>query len=489
MISARKVVQHEEMATNITSRFMGHARDTSVRQNAFVGMNLGRETFLMKIPLSQFSEISRVANERTMGAGEDVAQRPLDKAHAQRLAVYVLKGVVIGVRDAALAAGKKEKLVAACERALTLLGTQPYLALQPIVANLRDYDLSRLEEPNATVVNSANDFVCFRVPFGPGDLLFIVDGQHRLVAMQMVVEFLRYIVANQEYPKRNNLLGAVSGKPGPEDLQLWQECLQMSLTSSTVAVECHINLTSEEERQLFHDLNNLGKKVSAGMAFDFDVSNPINQFIKETLADEILSDWEVVERDVVDWDAGTVDAEKPQVARKDLVAINAILFRNKTNVKGARPQDVESFRETAKRFWRAVSEIDDLAEPDAKLKTVAAQPVVLKALARLTFEYAKGRGVSDEHLETLLEAIPQFDFSHENKLWRYYQMEEGPRKKEFPGLAAYLPPESEGNRDLGATDVFGRMRFGAKHNDIFPIIADMIRWKLKLPNRREAAAQ
>ena len=27
------------------------------------------------------------------------------------------------------------------------------------------------------------------------------------------------------------------------------------------------------------------------------------------------------------------------------------------------------------------------------------------------------------------------------------------------------------------------MRFGAKHNDIYPIIGDMIRWKLKLPNR------
>jgi len=27
------------------------------------------------------------------------------------------------------------------------------------------------------------------------------------------------------------------------------------------------------------------------------------------------------------------------------------------------------------------------------------------------------------------------------------------------------------------------MRFGAKHDDIYPILADMIRWKLDLPNR------
>jgi hypothetical protein len=27
------------------------------------------------------------------------------------------------------------------------------------------------------------------------------------------------------------------------------------------------------------------------------------------------------------------------------------------------------------------------------------------------------------------------------------------------------------------------MRFGAKHNDIYPIIGDMIRWKLDFPSR------
>jgi hypothetical protein len=29
------------------------------------------------------------------------------------------------------------------------------------------------------------------------------------------------------------------------------------------------------------------------------------------------------------------------------------------------------------------------------------------------------------------------------------------------------------------------MRFGAKHNDIFPILSDMIRWKTGLPSRRD----
>ena len=57
------------------------------------------------------------------------------------------------------------------------------------------------------------------------------------------------------------------------------------------------------------------------------------------------------------------------------------------------------------------------------------------------------------------------------------------REKQLPGLAAYLPPPEPGvNRDIGSFQ--GEyMRFGAKHNDIFPLLGDMIRWKLGLPNR------
>jgi hypothetical protein len=56
------------------------------------------------------------------------------------------------------------------------------------------------------------------------------------------------------------------------------------------------------------------------------------------------------------------------------------------------------------------------------------------------------------------------------------------------GLAAYLPPSDDGaNRDIGAFQG-GVMRFGAKHNDIFPIIGDMIRWRLGLPSRQKAVA-
>jgi hypothetical protein len=37
-------------------------------------------------------------------------------------------------------------------------------------------------------------------------------------------------------------------------------------------------------------------------------------------------------------------------------------------------------------------------------------------------------------------------------------------------------------KDIGRFDQ-GKMRFGTAHNDIYPVIGDMIRWKLHLPPR------
>lgn len=87
----------------------------------------------------------------------------------------------------------------------------------------------------------------------------------------------------------------------------------------------------------------------------------------------------------------------------------------------------------------------------------------------------------------MVDHLDDVGFDHDNPMWRYYEMKEEERSApELDGLASYLPEAgkdtSSSNRDLGAYQG-GLMRFGAKHNDIYPILADMIRWKLSLPSR------
>ncbi|MDW9468667.1 hypothetical protein GOA66_21450 [Sinorhizobium meliloti] len=444
------------------------------REDVFASFNLGSQTLTMKIPISRFIDISDVPNEGAV-APDEISQRPLDKRHAAALAVYILKGLIFAARNLRRAQGID---TSAHDEMLERMGPQSYFSLQPIVANLP----CRLDALNPTPQsNSVGDQISVRISIPAGLVMWIIDGQHRRFGLNLVLEFLRQIVNNRAYPKRGSLYPFNGEGPGisPRHLEVWRECYQLAMNHSTVTVEVHLNLDAEQQRQLFHDLNNMGKAVSSSMAFDYDNSNAVNVFIKEALIDDRLLGAPVTEKDIVDW-----ASHDGSMARKDLVAVNSILFLNRTNPKGATPVQVARMEHMARRFWQAVAAIPGFGEDQAKMKTVAAQPVLLKALAKLAYDFQAGRKADPDHLERLITGIGQIDFSHDNPMWHVYELSSEDRQRKVPGLDAYLPSD-DGNRDLGGTDEAGCMRFGAKHNDIYPILGDIIRWKLGLPNRHE----
>ncbi len=176
---------------------------------------------------------------------------------------------------------------------------------------------------------------------------------------------------------------------------------------------------------------------------------------------------------------------------KDLVGVNAIAFLNKGNIAGATPAVIEPREPAVMDLWSRIVEIPDFASNRAKEKTVAAQPVVLKALAKLAYDLNFSNRKPEnagELYQQFLSGLADVDFSHSNPMWNYYGLTDEERLNAgLTGLSSYLPDDAGGNRDIGSMQ--GEyMRFGAKHNDIFPILADMIRWSLKLPSRREIAA-
>ncbi|WP_287246886.1 DNA sulfur modification protein DndB [Mesorhizobium sp.] len=446
------------------------------REDVFASYNLGSQTLTMKVPISRFIDMSDVPNEGAV-APDEISQRPLDKKHAASLAIYILKGLIFASMNLRKLRGAD---ISAHDEILERMGAQSYFSLQPIVANLPcTWDALN---PNVQT-NSVGDPLTVRISTPAGVVMWIIDGQHRRFALNMVLEFLRQIVNNRAYPKRGSLYPFNGEGPGipPRHLDVWRECHHLAMNHSTVTVEVHLNLDAEQQRQLFHDLNNMGKSVSSSMAFDFDNSNPVNVFIKDVLIDEGLLEAPIAEKDIVDW-----ASHDGSMARKDLVAVNSILFLNRTNPKGATPVQVARMEHMARRFWQSVSAIPGFGEEQAKMKTVAAQPVLLKALAKLAYDFQAGRKADPSHLERLLAGMGTIDFSHDNPMWHVYELSPEERLRKVPGLDAYLP-DDDGNRDLGGTDEAGRMRFGAKHNDIYPILGDIIRWKLGLPNRHEDA--
>lgn len=455
--------------------------DTSEKPvKTFIGHNLGNRTFLMLLPMHEFYGMSEVANDAARD-GETVAQRKLDPAHAHKLAAYILKGLVsaaIEYRDARNMPASDEM-----HAVLRKLGPQPYMSLQPIVVNIRDCNVRGSDIRGVRLIDkSTEETTGFKVFLSQRHVLWVVDGQHRRKAMQQVFEFLEGIRSSRSYPKKGkNLVPFGDGEAvSNEEYLVWEECFERARTYCTVAVEVHLGLQADEERQLFHDLNRLGKKVDTNLALQFDNSNPVNLFIKEKLMEGL--NLGVVEADVKSW-----SDDDGRVVRKDLVAVNAILLLNRTNINGATPQMIDGRTETGVWFWDSVRSIEGFGEERAREKTVAAQPVVLKALAKLVFDFSfsnRRPDDGDDLTERLLSSLDEIDFSHANPMWRYYSLSDEERAVAgLEGLSDYLPLDETGNRDIGSYQG-DFMRFGAKHNDIYPILGDMIRWKLQLPSRR-----
>ncbi|HXR97601.1 MAG TPA: DNA sulfur modification protein DndB [Terriglobales bacterium] len=459
----------------------GDSGDTKL--TVFMGNNLGYPTLETKLPIYDLFRLSDVANERGPdNDGSVVAQRKLDPVHARGLALYTLKGLIKAAIRERAKCGKP--ITEAHQRIQRILGVQPYLSLQPIVANLRTAGPGG-SSIRGEVVKAANgDVVGYRFWLSQRDILWVVDGQHRRMGLEFVFKFLDDVRLHQKYPPKKQSLYMFDGEDRsvpPDELNVWLECLEVARGICTVALEIHLGLSIEEERQLFHDLNNLAKKVERSLALEFDMANPVNAFLRTELIEKQRI--AVTNTDSKDW-----EGDSGEMTRKELVAVNAQLILNKTNVSSATPTLVEGKLEVAKRFWEAVLASPNFGEPGAKRQTVLAQPVVLKALAKLVYDFAFGRQRNNDHLEAVLDGITDIDFSHENPMWRYYDLSDAERAQHgLEGLTDYLPASDEGkNRDIGAFDsVKGWMRFGPKHNDIFPILGDMIRWKLGLPNRHD----
>jgi hypothetical protein len=450
--------------------------------NVFIGHNLGHRVFTMAVPFRKFHDISDVANDREAGP---VAQRPLDPNHAKKLAVYMVKGLVSAAKMRRIGLGKE--VSESFDEIMRTLGEQPYFSIQPLVCNIRNVP------PGGTGTNgirglrletTTGETAGFKIFLSERHVLWVIDGQHRRHAADMALDFLDQVRQSGKYPGKGAVLFAEKGRQVTEgEMRVWNEAYDAARSYATLTIEVHLGLDISQERQLFHDLNRLGKKVDPSMALQFDSSNPVTQFIKRQLAGDLAMQLSDVEGK--DWSEDT-----GALVLKDAVAVNAVAFLNKGNIAGATPAVVEPREPAILKMWSRIIEVPDFGADRAKEKTVAAQPVVLKAIAKIAYDlnFSNRRPENGPDLyEKFLDALPELDFSHTNPMWRYYEMSAGERLDNgLEGLADYLP-EDDGsvNRDIGLYQG-GFMRFGAKHNDIYPVLADMLRWSTGLPSRREA---
>lgn len=261
------ITQHQELDDLDALTADGDVNETPL--NVFIGHNLGHRVFTMSVPFRQFHSLSDVANDREAGP---VAQRPLDATHARNLAKYMLKGLTSAALMRRTIQAKPE--LEAFDSVLNALGNQPYFSLQPMVCNIRNIPYGGNGNGGIRGIRlqtNSGETAAFKVFLAERHILWVIDGQHRRAAADMVMEFLQAVRQSGRYPGKAPLLYPEKGKEiSSDEMQVWNEAYDAARAYATLSVEVHLGLNVDQERQLFHDLNKLGKKVNTSQALQFD---------------------------------------------------------------------------------------------------------------------------------------------------------------------------------------------------------------------------
>lgn len=436
-------------------------------------MNLGYPTMRTDMDIGTFIAQSEIGNDPIKG---EITQRPLDSHHAQRMALYVLKGVLqYAINERKLQGKPVPKHI---EEVFAALGTQPYFAWSGVTVSLRE--ASGNIEIEGERDERTGEFV---IVLSFNQIFWVIDGQHRREAWERVFVFLMHIIKEGRYSRSKGKGGFIpteflTEEQLPEEvIQFWREALAYYRERMSVSMEIHTGLNFEQERQLFHDLNNLQKGVSTALAQKFDLGNPVNRFSRE-LIDDLFPEHAISEGRKVDWD------DKPWMRLDSLNGINARLFLNENTITNATPPQVENRREDAWTFWRAVSNVPGIYE---RTESVAAQPALLKSIARVYYEIKWAYPEPAEVVQKFLHGLPEVDFSHTNPLWDIIHVSDEDLKKEHAELLEKYLPENWREKEVAERRNDGKIRFGNRHNESILVLPGIIRYLIGLPPSKVVA--
>jgi len=442
-----------------------------------VGQNMGNRTLSFNLNLREFTQISRVRNVAGGESKDSTAQRELDINHTKKLAMHILTGLF--ETQLKIYRSNNQKISKAISSLQDDVGSSPYAVLQPFVCNIQNCKRDGEDLEFEYLVEGEPNWC--KVKIGTDQPMSVVDGQHRREAFNLVQKWLNEVLEKGKYPAASfialNDPNSKTERISYEVLDFWKDVADIAWSSSCVSIECHLGLDTEEERQLFADLNNKGKKVEISMAVEFDKSNPLNKFISEELIEE-----GVIKNAPVSKDTSTWHKDNGSLLRKDIGPITSLALFGKASSRSLTPSMVNEQKPFAINFWETIHAIKDYGTTGSRGKTVASQPVVLKGIARLFFELAFSKtDKNEEDLAILINKIKtgKLDFSHKNDLWRALFLSSSERKDKYAGIEMYVHVPAGTNLDAGTFDSTNNwVRFGSKHNDIYPRIGDLIRYSL-----------
>lgn len=399
----------------------GRSRATMLLGQA--DFNQGRLTFSGRLTLEQFCDVTVVHNRRWADdAGlsfDSVTQREIVDAHANGLALFILQGLIDATLRRAPQDELPEGLISALHRISARIGATTHYGLPQVTLVLAD-------EPEVRTIKDQDGIaVAWKMLLPSGKLFSVADGQHRREATRRVRDFLLHVISNRRTPKSQKFYPAEDAPLAIDEVEAWVAIHETFRTTSVIAYEAHLNLSINEARQLFTNINCHVKPVKADLNLVFDQSNPINSFAKEWLQPLIIERGADVDLDL-----------------RVLGSINGFLFLGKTSIRQA-PFDIAPHVARAREFWSLVTSLPEWKTAGSHLHDVP----VLKGLAKAWFMVYLARRNSKAGKASLVHAYiknTRFDDA-----WI----------ESVPGLKTHTVPGQE-----------GQLRFSAAHNEILALV-------------------
>lgn len=441
------------------------------------GRNLGYPTFTVDLDIGMLLDQTRVGNDAA--AAEDptgdgmVTQRPLNVAHATKMAAFNL-GSLLCYMEREAPMGKGKKLPPEAEAILEHLGRQEYYSWAPVVCSVRD-SLTDVRIRKAEYYNKEGKRVKTddrEIDLKTDTNIWVVDGQHRRYGFQLAGEWLKKIVEDRKFPRVKAAFPAGLGKVPEESVAFWREVKKALWHDFTITVELHFGLKPKQERQLFYFLNDLPRAVPSSISHSFDSGNAINRFTNSLLESGLIAKSDIESANPVHWD------DDAWLRLDSLNSINARMFLNATSMDNANSTVVNPRVAEGTAFWEAVMQIPNVTD---RKKSVAAQPAMLKAMARAYYDICWGRGhgaLPEGTAEKFLQALPFIDFSHKNPLWRLDKkaIQNFTTGRVTTQTLEECMPSNWATKSIGSTDAQGCFRYDSRHNEILVLLAQILRY-------------
>ena len=480
------MAKHDEIEFNPRSDRKQIGNSNTQRWTCLQVEGLSDWNALASISLEDFLRFTTIANESQLREDgkytgpERVAQREQRDAHARAFAEYFLGAVANRILKSP---STSEGVRTYAKHVLSCVKQQDFYSLPPVTLNM---DTEKVE----TVRRRGSEGPTFTLAFSTGYRFGLADGGHRKKAAQYFQTLLEYVVLENELPK-SGYLSPTAHKElsvrAPLDhhaeytkqdaAEFWMQALNIYGEIEVGAFIQPIHGQIVMERQSYHDLNNLGLKLVQGQALSFDLASPINEYLSRSHKAPLPP---LADQDVILW-----ANDEGEIARKHAASICAYVIRGRSSQKGITHSQFEQKVNLLEAFWTCACSLPGVGKKNGRDISVASQPVVLKAIARLTWEVAfgieKDYELAVEIHEKLYKLGKDGFFKHDRRYWLPYDDED---QIKDPRHVPFLPPPTGVNRNLGAKDSEGRIRYGAKHNDIVSILVDVLRCELGLDPKK-----